>query len=404
VDCPFFQEDLHAKTFVYTISLLLPLWTQRHYRNPTFYDDLMKNLRNIAIPGTCFPLSWIAISRIFIIPFLLFIYPFLCAAGSFIEISKAKKDKSVFSNGIGFFMELFLQKYCQIFINPQHWFSFWRINCHLVSLHSLKSTTKDYLMENKWEFLIDGEAKNVSVSPFLKEPKAFVIKDRNEEGGMGIHVFQNAVAGGDWIIQEKLENSDFISSLLPDNAPLSTFRIITTSRYGLGLSEEELSTANNGESGIKSLSCVFRAGLRNAPTDHESIMFDVDMNTGEIKTGSTTTHWYKIGLQHLFHTELSVGHDITHHPDTKVKITGNIVKDIEKMKKLVEDAHFKLMKEVPICGWDIAVTTKGIFLLEVNISCNFFRGTFDQPAYFQFLDEYFRHLEKIPIPLDKKRQ
>lgn len=49
---------------------------------------------------------------------------------------------------------------------------------------------------------------------------------------MGLYFFKNATEGGDWIIQERLENDAFVSSLLPDNAPLSTMRVISASRCG----------------------------------------------------------------------------------------------------------------------------------------------------------------------------
>lgn len=47
---------------------------------------------------------------------------------------------------------------------------------------------------------------------------------------MGLFFFKNATAGGDWIIQERLENDAFVSSLLPEKAPLSTMRVISASR------------------------------------------------------------------------------------------------------------------------------------------------------------------------------
>jgi hypothetical protein len=31
-------------------------------------------------------------------------------------------------------------------------------------------------------------------------------------------------------------------------------------------------------------------------------------------------------------------------------------------------------------------------LLEANLSCNFFRGSFDKEAYFSFVDDYFLDL------------
>ena len=50
---------------------------------------------------------------------------------------------------------------------------------------------------------------------------------------------------------------------------------------------------------------------------------------------------------------------------------------------------------MPLAGWDVALTKEaGMCLLEVNLSCNFFRGTFDQREYFKFCNEYFAFLDK----------
>ena len=84
-------------------------------------------------------------------------------------------------------------------------------------------------MENKWEFLEKGQDMRVPVSPILDLP-GICVKHKNEEGGLGIHFYRNAMEGGDWIIQKVISNSDFVQSLLPSNAPLSTFRILTQSR------------------------------------------------------------------------------------------------------------------------------------------------------------------------------
>jgi glutathione synthase/RimK-type ligase-like ATP-grasp enzyme len=51
-----------------------------------------------------------------------------------------------------------------------------------------------------------------------------------------------------------------------------------------------------------------------------------------------------------------------------------------------------MMPGVPLAGWDVALTNKGMVLLEANLSCNFFRGSFDKEAYFSFVDDYFLDL------------
>ena len=81
-------------------------------------------------------------------------------------------------------------------------------------------------------------------------------------------------------------------------------------------------------------------------------------------------------------------------------------------------AHFRMMKNVPIVGWDVAFSDEGIFLLEVrykylwggntykllplhrlppfsqvNLSCNFFKGRFDIEHYVDFLHQHWIALE-----------
>jgi len=270
---------------------------------------------------------------------------------------------------------------------PQDWFSFWRMNCRLASLHALTTGESGYDFEDKWSFLTVGEERGVPVSPWLKT-KGLFVKHRNEEGGLGCAAYSNAICGGDWIIQECLENADSLKHLLPEDAPLSTLRVISASRGGLKLENDRKS-----ESDIQCLSCVFRAGRAGALTDHESILFDVDMRTGTIKRGTTNSHWYKLGVDKVFSTAWTSTHDVTCHPDTGNPITGQQLPDMAGILALVENAHRKLAPGVPLIGWDVALTTKGTFLLEGNFSCNFFRGYFDQDLYFRFVEDYLNDLE-----------
>jgi glutathione synthase/RimK-type ligase-like ATP-grasp enzyme len=54
-----------------------------------------------------------------------------------------------------------------------------------------------------------------------------------------------------------------------------------------------------------------------------------------------------------------------------------------------------MMRDVPMVGWDVTFTPTGVFLLEVNLSCNFFRGTFDIPSYITTVDRYWSLLEAL---------
>eukprot|EP00039_Didymoeca_costata_P033410 m.42187 g.42187 ORF g.42187 m.42187 type:complete len:483 (+) comp9855_c0_seq2:1838-3286(+) len=368
-DCPYFENDLHARVHVRSLALVSELWSKPHYRNGTFAEDMRKNLRNVALPGTGIPLSLLCWSSLFFKLELFFGLPFVSLV---VARSKSKAGNSTF-----------VATYKEVLLTPTDWFSLWRLNCRLASYHALRTEDAGFRSEDKWTFLTEGSAKGIPVSPFLKTPK-IVVKDRNEEGGLGIHFYKNAMHGGDWIIQVALENNDFVSSLLPKEAPLSTIRIVTASEKSF-----------NPDSPIKPLSCVFRAGRAGAATDHDAILFDVNLSTGEIGRGTVNKKWYRVGLSHV---GKSVPEDevFTAHPDSGVAVSGRKIPNIEKIVSLCLDAHSLSCPNVPLCGWDVAMTQlHGNVLLEVNLSCNFFQGTVDIPSYIRFVDTQFKNLEKL---------
>ena len=59
------------------------------------------------------------------------------------------------------------------------------------------------------------------------------------------------------------------------------------------------------------------------------------------------------------------------------------------------DAHAKLFPGVPVAGWDLCVVDGEPMncLLEVNLMCNFFKGSFDKPKYFKFIEDYLLYCE-----------
>ncbi len=189
------------------------------------------------------------------------------------------------------------------------------------------------------------------MTEWITEYPAIICKHRNEEGGLGIQVFRNAAAGGDWIIQELLSNDASLTRFLPDKAPLSTFRVITASTYG----------ANE----ISALSCVWRAGLQGASTDHTSVLFDVDQHQGEFRQALTTTHWYKLWGK-AFRAPWRVEHDIQVHPDSGQRVTGEKL-DAASIVNFAVKAHKEMLPRVPIIGWDVALTSKGMMMLECNL-------------------------------------
>ena len=372
--CPYFVDNTQARVQCYSLVLIFYLWSKPHYRNNSFSEDMSKNLRNVSIPGTGIPLSLCCFFKATMYWVIFIANPFVCLLSA---INMKRKFGVSWSKA-----------YVEQLICPKDWFSFWRLNCRLASFHSLVTGSKDYGQEDKWTFLSDGKKKNLPISPFLDIPD-IVVKDKNEEGGLGLFFFKNSVNGGDWIIQERLENDSFVKSLLPYNAPLSTLRVITSSRAWM----EKNKGNNPGKESVESLSCVFRAGRQDADTDHSSILFDVDTGTGEILKGTENSHWYKMGFKGITDNPWVSTHEIERHPDNNKLITGEIIPDIKSKLEIVRDAHFKMMPDVPFAGWDLAITSRGVFILEVNLSCNFFRGSFDIKSYIEFINEHFIALD-----------
>ena len=379
----------HARVHLFNLASNFYLYNKPHYRKGSYRDDLLDNLRNVAIPGTGLPLSLFVRTKMTALGFILTTYPAVSLVAAL-----HKWLKSGFRSSIS-------EEYATRLLAPDDWFNFWRLNCNIVGLHSYLNKMPDgYDMESKWSFLQKGEERGIPISPYLKTP-GLVVKHRNEEGGLGIMFFKNATDGGDWIIQERILNSDWVSSLLPSNAPLSTFRMITQSRASLDLSKAPQ------PSDITALSCVFRAGRKDAATDHDSILFDIDVKTGLIRGGTTNAHWYRLGL-----TEALPGmcpwrshHDYTAHPDAEgVEVTGRPVPDITKMMALVEESHLKMCPDVPLAGWDVVLSADSkvpMCLLEVNLSCNFFRGSFDKKVYLDFVDEAFSKFQAARLTMDQ---
>lgn len=355
----------HARIHLFSLASNFYLYNKPHYRKGSYRDDLVDNLRNVAIPGTGIPLSIYARSRLVALGFLLTTYPAVSLVASLHKCFMSKFEVSLGD------------EYGTRLLAPDDWFSYWRLNCNVVGLHALlNDMPKGYEMENKWTFLDEGAKLGVPISPFLKTP-GIVVKHRNEEGGMGIHFFKNATAGGDWIIQETISNSEWVSSLLPPNAPLSTFRVITQSRASI-----DLQAPSNIEQ-VTALSCVFRAGREGAATDHDSILFDVDVNSGLIRGGTTNAHWYRLGLHEMLpgRCPWRSHHDYRSHPDGDITVSGSYVPNIKSLLALVEESHFKMCPDVPFAGWDVVLSADPkvpVCLLEVNLSCNFFRGSFDK--------------------------
>jgi hypothetical protein len=313
-----FNDELskRIKVHLFFLNLHYKLWNQQHYRAGSFQQDAIKNLRNVSLPGIPFSLKYIFYQKFYTLLFLLVFYPLLamCSALKLTLYEYKRQKKKSFKQLFRTFDDSFLQ----LLLYPSNWFVFWRTNCALSSWHFSVTKSDSYRFEDKWLFIDVASKHNIPVSPIFSKIHSIVCKDRNEEGGMGIQFFDNVTNGGKWIIQKRLHNSKFMSSLLPKTAPLSTFRVVTISEYSLpNISSDEA---------VRPISCVLRAGHAYSSTDHECTMFNVDLSTGILGCGSSNASWYKVNnYQHCLASLLQTTKqlfsgaqegEIQTHPDT----------------------------------------------------------------------------------------
>ena len=83
--CPYFsgEDEVQARVNLYSLWLIFHLWGSAHYRNGTFRDDMVKNLRNVAIPGTGIPLSTVVfMGKPVVMLYIIFCYPMIALAAA----------------------------------------------------------------------------------------------------------------------------------------------------------------------------------------------------------------------------------------------------------------------------------------------------------------------------------
>ena len=329
----YFTDFKFAKIQIFTFSIIINNYNLKHYRHKTLKEELIHNLKNVYVPYTGITYSFFCRNIYLVYIFLFLVYPFMTCFGR------------------GLLNHL---------SDPNDLFSIWRINSMINYYHWIQSDKKlklQYKHENKMYFTKNAEENKLPVAPYLKLP-SIIIKHVNREGGLAIYKFSNSFNGGDWLIQEDLKNHNSLLSLLPENPPLSTFRVVTI---------------NNGNP----LLCVWRYGYSNSKTDHESSLYSINLNTGVIVKKIENDFCYS-----SFFKEKKINID--------KKIIGKKFNIINDIKKLAEKSHKVLIPDIPIAGWDIAYTEKhGLVLLEVNLSCNLHSNFFNKKTYFDYINNMF---------------
>ncbi|GBF99570.1 hypothetical protein Rsub_12195 [Raphidocelis subcapitata] len=245
---PLLQRDAAALVHVYSLAKTLQLWDSPHYRAPTLSDDLRANLKNVAVPGTGVPLSLFCSCRLAFLAFLLAVNPLLSAAGAlYLAALRASASACPDASASGCRLRRVGALYRELLLAPRHWLASWRLNCLVVAWHArVAGASAGYDLEDKAAFLAEADRLGLPVAPYMRGARVFV-KHRSVEGGQGIHVYRNFTAGGDWIIQEAIDNAPCLARLLPRGAPLSTFRVVTASVAWLEAREAQRGGGGSGD-------------------------------------------------------------------------------------------------------------------------------------------------------------
>ena len=334
-ECKIFN-NISIINHIFTLNLIYKLWDKKHYTSESFGTNMKQNLQNISLPFTGICIKLFMINKYVYLFSILVIYPMFIFIYSIVNYLYNRVN--------------IIKTYNKQLLCSDSWFCIWRINSTLIQYFYTKTLSTNLKYENKKLFLLEANKLNIPISPYKIDD--YIIKNINIEGGLGIKLYKNAFNNGEWIIQKKLTNNDFISSLLPDNAPLSTIRVVT-------LYDKEYDC-------YYTLSAVFRAGINNSITDHNSILYNINIDTGEIEDGVSNNYWYKIGFKNIF--------DKTVFKNRRYdKIKDQVINNIQEIKIICEIAHKEIIPDIPIAGWDVALTKEeGICLLEVNLSCNLY--------------------------------
>lgn len=196
------EHQKWSKIQIYSLSLILKLYKKTHYRCNSFQQDMINNLQNVAIPGTCIPLSLFASNYYLTLFFILVFNPLICFISSISFVIINNKQYYVhkpLDELVVLVFDQIITCYTYYLLHPNDWFSLWRLNCRLISYHSLITQSIDYQQEDKWTFLTNGKSLDVPISPYMDVISSLVCKNKNIEGGMGIFFYRNAAHGGDWV-------------------------------------------------------------------------------------------------------------------------------------------------------------------------------------------------------------
>lgn len=201
------------------------------------------------------------------------------------------------------------------------------------------------------QWIVTGDKTFEEIEAFIGKYKSVIIKPLEDYGGHGVvkidgmvdksslrllNVDWNDVVGGKYIIEECIENCEALRELAPGS--LNTIRIVTVI---------------DREHTLHFVAALLRMGNGTAITDnyHDGGMAcAIDIKKGCLKGNAYGMNCVKYEC----------------HPYSHVKFDGFLIPGFRKCLQLVENAAY-CMPDARYVGWDLAITSSGIELLEGNI-------------------------------------
>lgn len=289
----------------------------------------------------------------------------------FAESWKMAQDTASISNRsrIGLFTE-FLYCYVRYGCLPRHFFlgGFWNKSLNdrkdiltfrrMVNIMDKVNNPEDiYILENKAEFnrffsdqigrdwILSSETSPKGISSFLRQYDKVIVKPFDEMEGHGIYKLElDKIKNLDSEVEALSKKKVMVEEILRQhpkmvfgNTSVNTIRVHTL-------------LDKRGKSHI--LSCILRAGVGDTVVDNYcsgGVIYPVDVDKGIVDGPGKS----RIGDGHII------------HPNTSIVMLGY---KIPNWDILIEETN-KAAERLPnlrLIGWDVAITEKGIALIEGN--------------------------------------
>lgn len=230
----------------------------------------------------------------------------------------------------------------------------------MLHAHAAATSMPDHLrLDDKRHFLETlGNAgfpvpPAVTLEAALAGTEAVIAKDPDSDLGFGVYLLTPDELR-EWpgretlLLQKRLVNHPVLRAVYPPNAPLSSFRVITT----LDPDTRQPYVSR----------CAIRMGMDGSEVDNTAqggIWAGVHPKTGIVgrgirkKTFAVTKRGRRVAE--------------TVHPDSGKRFEGLKIPWFDECRRLALDAHRRLAPDAPSLGWDLALSETPPVFLEVNV-------------------------------------